>query len=74
MSGAEIEQAVISGLYEAFAEGKELEQGHLERAVAESLPLSTTMAEEIARLREWARSRTRPASDGELPARAAAGG
>ncbi len=61
-SGAEIEQAVISGLYDAFAEGKELEQRHLERAVTESLPLSTTMREEIDHLRDWARTRTRAAS------------
>jgi hypothetical protein len=61
-SGAEIEQAVISGLYDAFAEGKELGQVHLERAVSDSLPLSTTMREEIERLRDWARTRTRAAS------------
>src|SRR5512138_2363748 len=61
-SGSELEQAVISGLYEAFAEAKELEQPHLERAVSESLPLSTTMREEIERLRDWARTRTRAAS------------
>ncbi len=61
-SGAEIEQAVVSALYDAFAEHKELEPGHLTRAVAEALPLSTTMREEIDRLREWARTRTRAAS------------
>jgi AAA+ superfamily predicted ATPase len=67
-SGAELEAALISGLYEAFAEGKELAQEHLSRAVAESLPLSVTMREEIDRLRDWARTRTRPAS--EVPAAA----
>ncbi|HSN14613.1 MAG TPA: AAA family ATPase, partial [Anaeromyxobacteraceae bacterium] len=61
-SGAEIEQAVISALYDAFAEGRELEGTHLERAVADALPLSTTMREDIDRLREWARTRTRAAS------------
>lgn len=61
-SGAEIEQAVISALYDAFAEGRELEQRHLERAVAETFPLAATMREEIQQLREWARTRTRPAS------------
>jgi predicted kinase len=68
-SGAEIEQAVVEALYHAFAEGKELEQDHLARAIEETLPLATTMKEEIARLREWARARTRPAS---VPAEAAA--
>ena len=61
-SGAEIEQAVVAGLYDAFAEGKELEQRHLLRAVTETFPLATTMREEINKLREWAKTRTRPAS------------
>ena len=52
----------MAGLYHAFGEGKELAQEHLERAIQETLPLATTMKEEIARLRDWARSRTRPAS------------
>jgi SpoVK/Ycf46/Vps4 family AAA+-type ATPase len=66
-SGAEIEQAVIAALYDAFAEGGDLDQARLERALAEALPLSVTMREEIDRVREWARSRTRPAS-GSVPA------
>src|SRR5512133_2616352 len=61
-SGAEIEAAVVSALYEAFADRTELAQAHLERAIAETLPLSTTMREQIGRVREWARTRTRPAS------------
>ena len=55
-SGAEIEQAVVEGLYHAFAEGKDLEQPHLVRAMGETMPLATTMKEEIARLREWAKT------------------
>ena len=46
----------------AFAEGVDLAQKHLERAVQETIPLATTMGEEIARQREWAKTRTRPAS------------
>jgi AAA+ superfamily predicted ATPase len=61
-SGAEIEQAVISALYDAFAERKELLAEHLVRAVDEARPLSITMREEIAELRAWASSRTRAAS------------
>jgi ATP-dependent 26S proteasome regulatory subunit len=61
-SGAEIEQAVISALYDAFAESRELEQRHLEHALKETFPLAATMREEIERVREWARTRTRPAS------------
>ena len=61
-SGAEIEQAVIAGLYYAFAEGTDLRHGHVMKAVQESVPLSSTMGEEISRLREWSKNRTRPAS------------
>ena len=61
-SGAEVEQAVIAALYEAFGEGVELEQRHLTHAIQETFPLAVTMRDEIHRLREWARGRTRPAS------------
>jgi hypothetical protein len=61
-SGSEIEQAVIAGLYDAFDDETELLQHHLVRTIGETLPLSATMGEEISRLREWSRNRTRPAS------------
>jgi SpoVK/Ycf46/Vps4 family AAA+-type ATPase len=61
-SGAEIEQAVVAGLYHAFAAKVELAQAHLRDAIGETVPLATTMKEEIDRLRAWARTRTRPAS------------
>lgn len=66
-SGAEIEQAVVAALYEAFGENVDLGQQHLTRAIQETFPLSVTMRDEIARLREWARGRTRPASAGSGP-------
>lgn len=61
-SGAEIEQLVVSGLYDAFADGVELTADHLMIAAKETPPLAVTMAEGVARLRDWARTRTRPAS------------
>ncbi|WP_224366277.1 AAA family ATPase [Hyalangium versicolor] len=66
-SGAEIEQAVIAGLYEAFGENVDLGQQHLVRAIRETFPLSVTMRDEIGRLRLWAKGRTRPASPGGPP-------
>lgn len=60
-SGAEIEQAVIGGLHEAFSRGQDLANGHIEATLAASPPLSVTMAERIAALREWARERCSPA-------------
>jgi ATP-dependent 26S proteasome regulatory subunit len=61
-SGSEIEQAVLAALYNAFAQNEELSQPHLLQALSETFPLSATMPEEIGRLREWAKRRTRPAS------------
>jgi ATP-dependent 26S proteasome regulatory subunit len=69
-SGAELEQAVVTGLYHAFQQGADLEQGHVLRALQETFPLATTMGEEIARLRDWAKARTRRASSGALAAAA----
>jgi ATP-dependent 26S proteasome regulatory subunit len=61
-SGAEIEQIIVSGLYDAFDEGREVEMRHLIRCIEESVPLSVTMREDIDALRAWAADRTRPAS------------
>lgn len=65
-SGAEIEQVVVSSLYDSFGDNKrELTTDDLLRTVRESVPLSVTMREGIARLREWAETRARPASSQE---------
>jgi SpoVK/Ycf46/Vps4 family AAA+-type ATPase len=56
-SGAELEQAIISAAYEAHAAGAALGSAHLAAALQASAPLSVTMAERIAALREWARTR-----------------
>jgi AAA+ superfamily predicted ATPase len=61
-SGAEIEQAVVAGLYDAFSEDVELSQIHIEQALRATVPLSRTMADDIDRLRGWAATRARPAS------------
>ena len=61
-SGAEIEQLVVAGLYDAFADGVELTPEHLITAAKETPPLAVTMAEDVKKLRDWARTRTRPAS------------
>ncbi len=61
-SGAEIEQAVISALFDAFDGGTELKDEHIVKAIAETVPLSRTMKENIDQLRLWARSRARFAS------------
>ncbi len=59
-SGAEIEQAVISALHEAFYNKRDLTNSDILKSLAETVPLSKTMAEEIGSLREWCANRTRP--------------
>ncbi len=56
-SGAEIEQAVVSGLYQAYAREEALANEHILQALASTHPLSHTMAEQVQALREWGRSR-----------------
>ena len=61
-SGAEIEQAVVSSLYEAHARKVPLEQALLLAEIGRTRPLSTVMAERVAALRAWAADRTVPAN------------
>ncbi|MFH1150396.1 MAG: AAA family ATPase [Actinomycetota bacterium] len=68
-SGAEIEQAVISGLFEAFSENRSIRYEDFEKAVRSTVPLSVTQAEKIQGIRDWAGVRAVPAtSDGGEPA------
>ncbi|HLJ96472.1 MAG TPA: AAA family ATPase [Gemmataceae bacterium] len=60
-SGAEIEEAVVSGLFDAFSKGCELSTDILRTSLAETVPLSRTMSEELDRLKTWAQGRARPA-------------
>ena len=61
-SGAEIEQAVISGLYDAFSERRELGTDHVLSALVQTVPLAATLDEKIGGLRSWAEGRARNAS------------
>ncbi len=55
--GAEIEQAVITALYEAFFNQRSLQMEDLEFAIKGTVPLSVTQKEEIFALRTWANVR-----------------
>jgi SpoVK/Ycf46/Vps4 family AAA+-type ATPase len=53
-TGAEIEQAVIAGLYECFEENeRKLTSQDVVNAIQSFVPLSTTMQTEIDGLRDW---------------------
>lgn len=61
-SGAELEQVIVEALFNAFAEGRELSNRDLTRVIRDTVPLAVTMDDRLKELREWARPRTRPAS------------
>jgi len=60
-SGAEIEQAIVSALYAAFAGGGQLTTEDIAAELAGTQPLSVLMAERVAELRAWAKTRCVPA-------------
>ncbi|RRN78982.1 AAA family ATPase [Pseudoxanthomonas sp. SGD-10] len=60
-SGAELEQAIVSGLYAAHAEQRPLDTTLLMDEIRATRPLSVLMAEQVRALREWALPRTVPA-------------
>jgi SpoVK/Ycf46/Vps4 family AAA+-type ATPase len=60
-SGAEIEQAIVSALYEGYARKQSLSTAIIAEELARTRPLSVVMAEKVAYLRAWAAERTVPA-------------
>ena len=61
-SGAEIEQVVLSALYEAFFEERGLRLRDLTDAIRETVPLSVVQADQIRSLRCWAVTHAVPAA------------
>lgn len=61
-SGAELEQVVVAALYNAFAEKREMTEADLTLALKQTVPLYTTYEERIKALRDWAKTRARPAT------------
>lgn len=62
-AGSELEEIIVSALYDAFDEGCDLKQEHLEKTVAGMIPLSKTMGDQIKGIREWAKIRAKKASN-----------
>ncbi len=60
-SGAELEQAVVSAIYTAHAQGSPVTAAGLLAEIRGTRPLSTVMSERISSLRQWAAERTVPA-------------
>jgi len=62
-SGSEIEQAIISALYDVFYREKTLKTEDVLKSIQETVPLSKTMSEKIEEMRKWAEGRARLASN-----------
>jgi SpoVK/Ycf46/Vps4 family AAA+-type ATPase len=61
-SGSEVEQAVVSALYDAFEHKTQIDTDKIQAALKEIVPLAVTMKEGIDTMREWAKTRARRAS------------
>jgi SpoVK/Ycf46/Vps4 family AAA+-type ATPase len=61
-SGAEIEQAVVAALYDAFDTGEDLNTELVLNTLKDIVPLAITMREQIEGMREWSKTRARPAA------------
>jgi hypothetical protein len=61
-TGAEIEAVINEALFECFDSGENISDMSLLRAIDATIPLATTMAEQVRGFRDWAKRRARPAS------------
>ena len=78
-SGAEIEQSVVSAMYDAFYADRGLCAADLQRSISDTVPLSVTQREQLTALRHWAEHRAvlataredreEPAAAGTAPTR-----
>ncbi|MFB2917138.1 hypothetical protein ACE1CB_01460, partial [Aerosakkonema sp. BLCC-F2] len=53
-SGAEIEAAILDGMYEAFYHNEQLTTQHIARCLSSTVPLASIAAEQIDSLKLWA--------------------
>jgi len=65
-SGAEIAEVVVAALHDSFFENREVTTADIVNAIGETVPLSRTMREKIADLRQWSGDRARPVSSDQL--------
>jgi ATP-dependent 26S proteasome regulatory subunit len=61
-NGAEIEQLVLSAMYTAFDQKRDMTMNDLYRNLGRMVPLSTTMSERIKEIKRWADTRAIKAS------------
>tara|TARA_R110002096_G_scaffold342549_1_gene535517 strand:- start:3676 stop:5175 length:1500 start_codon:yes stop_codon:yes gene_type:complete len=66
-TGAEVEAAFIEALHRAFSENREPTDLDLGEILCDFVPLATSMAEPIERLRHWAKGKARNATHADRP-------
>jgi SpoVK/Ycf46/Vps4 family AAA+-type ATPase len=59
-SGSEIEQAIVSAMYTAHAQSRDVSQADLLAEIKQTRPLSVVMDEKVSEIRSWAAGRTVP--------------
>jgi hypothetical protein len=57
-SGSEMEQAIVSAMYTAYAQGRNATHADLVAEIQQSRPLSVLMSERVEAIRDWANGRT----------------
>jgi SpoVK/Ycf46/Vps4 family AAA+-type ATPase len=63
-NGAEIEQAVVAAVVDAYSDNRPLTEEDLHRMITATVPLAVTMEEQIKAIRSWAHERALNASKG----------
>jgi SpoVK/Ycf46/Vps4 family AAA+-type ATPase len=66
-SGAEIEEAIVAGMFDAFYAKQPVTTEGILVSLQQTVPLSKTMSEEVDELRRWAAGRARPATSQYQP-------
>lgn len=61
-NGAEIEESIVSALFDALSRETDLSTEIIAASITETIPLSKTMSEQLEQMRNWAQGRARPAS------------
>lgn len=61
-AGAELEQIVVSALFRAFSQKRDVRDDDLRAVASKTIPLATMYEEKVQALRNWAKSRARKAS------------
>jgi SpoVK/Ycf46/Vps4 family AAA+-type ATPase len=61
-SGAEIQEAVVSAMFDVFYEQRSMVANDIVSSIQKTVPLSKTMSESMDELRDWAQGRARPAT------------